>query len=156
MHNTLAVRCVQTSCNLRGDAARLLQRQHVLTDEISKRAACQQLHREKNLDARRPLMCAEIMYSTHVRVRDSLCELDLILETREHAGIPSQIRPDRFKGDEPAQLCVLGLVDVSHPARGKKAKDAKTSGEHFACSEQRFSGPRSDTGQKLGRGYRLL
>ena len=87
---------------------------------ILQRHPFQILHRDEGLAA----VFADLVDRTNVRVVQGGCGPRLAAEAFERLRVLGKVVGQELEGDEAAKLCVLGLVDDTHPAAPEPLNDA--------------------------------
>ena len=85
-------------------------------------------------------MPKDIVDAADVRVRHLSRQVHLALEPDDRALVSSNVRQDGFERDPLAQLEILGLVKLAHPAFRQEADDAETEGDDLASPEDGLTG----------------
>ena len=148
VHHSDTVRGRQAGDHLTDDRQDLRGREPSIPLElVGQRLAVQQLHREKHDLVGRVVgsrgsgpMPEDIVDAADVRVRHLSRQVHLALEPDDRALVGRNVRQDGFERDPLAQLEILGLVELAHPAFRQEADDAETEGDDLASPKDGLTG----------------
>ena len=110
MHNAVLVRRGESGCHLPRELDRLLDRKGASLQSIGEGLPFEVLHDEV-VD---PLVGADVMKCTDVRVVKLRYRFRLALETRSPRGVPRELRRQHLERHAPVETGVLRFVDLAH------------------------------------------
>src|SRR5215472_1219428 len=124
MDHVLAVRCFESTADLKHDARRFIGRKFAF---IRKKGPNVPTLHKFHSDEFDPVGLPKIKNSDDILVGDLAREYEFLLEASQDFGIAGELRTDQLESNKTVEFLVPRFIDRTHPTASKQLQDFITA-----------------------------